>query len=210
LFVCLVQYLDSITWNDKESILKKGDEVSTFSPEKNSYMYGEVVAQTGDTVEVKCPPRYSKDAYKDESITLKDLNRNSTHKRTFITEPLIVFSDDKSHDTYFVQKFFESSFFDEDGWFKNSLFNIRDRFKHLLINSDGAASHFKQKYTLQFLCKLSKRLKAEGWKFKRIVWLLGCPGHGKGVWDGLGGVIKNTLRSRIIKSFIIFGSGSEG
>ena len=162
LFVCLVQYLDTVTWNDKDTILKKGDEVSFLSREKNYYMYGEVVAQTGDIVEVKCPPKYNKDANSDDSITLKDLNRNNIHKRTFVTEPVIVFSDDKSHDTYYVQKNFESNFFGEDGRLKNNLFNIRDRFNHLLINSDGAASHFKQKYTLQFVCKLKNLTLQDG------------------------------------------------
>lgn len=32
------------------------------------------------------------------------------------------------------------------------------------------------------------------------VWCFGTPGHGKGVWDGLGGMLKNWLRRQIIKA----------
>jgi hypothetical protein len=57
----------------------------------------------------------------------------------------------------------------------------------LLVNSDGAASHFKQKYTIQFLCKLYAST-----NFQRIIWNFGCPGHGKGVWDGIGALVSKT------------------
>ena len=91
------------------------------------------------------------------------------------------------------------------------MFENIDRFKYLLVNSNGAALHFKQKYTtLQFFCQLMKKLRDAGWKFSRLSWLFGCPGHGKRVWDGLGGVIKGLLFRYIIKEFIVFTDGNAG
>lgn len=33
---------------------------------------------------------------------------------------------------------------------------------------------------------------------RRAVWDFGCPGHGKGIWDGIGGAVKSTLRNDIL------------
>lgn len=57
---------------------------------------------------------------------------------------------------------------------------------HVLLGSDGAAGHFKQKSTLFYLADLSTQypLVAFSWSFT-------APGHGKGVWDGLGGIVKS-------------------
>lgn len=33
---------------------------------------------------------------------------------------------------------------------------------------------------------------------KRVSWSFGCPGHGKGTWDGLGGIVKNYVLRQII------------
>jgi hypothetical protein len=32
-----------------------------------------------------------------------------------------------------------------------------------------------------------------------LTWSFGCPGHGKGVWDGLGGLVKRMLRQCIVQ-----------
>ena len=36
-----------------------------------------------------------------------------------------------------------------------------------------------------------------------VVWHFGAPGHGKGVWDGLGGVLKNYIR-QVQRSYISY------
>jgi hypothetical protein len=120
----------------------------------------------------------------------------------------MTFSDDKYHDTYFVPKKFRDIFFRDEGWFKKQTAQFNNRFTHLLINSDGAVSHFKQKYTLQFICQL-KLVIQNNYKILRLTWLFGCPGHGKGTWDGLGGVVKNKLCRMIIKEFKVFGPNDK-
>jgi hypothetical protein len=52
-------------------------------------------------------------------------------------------------------------------------------------------------------------LQDAGWNFKRLNWLFGCPGHGKGVWNGLGGVIKSKLFRAILKYYEVFGQVNE-
>ena len=206
LFVCLIQYLDYAKWNDNKSILQKGDEVSFY--DNGICSYGEVYKQENNQVYIKRPLEYQiKDKesgrYVNEYVII---NRMNVHKRVLIMEPIMTFSDDKCHDTYFVQKFFLDLFFDNEGWFNKQSNHFKNRFKHLLINSDGAASHFKSKFTLQFICKLKLKLIANGYKFNRLTWYFGCPGHGKGTWDGLGGIIKNLLFRMILKEGKVFGS----
>ena len=60
--------------------------------------------------------------------------------------------------------------------------------------SDGAASHFKQRFSIHFLKTFAKSSNLEA-----ISWDFGAPGHGKGPWDGLAGTIKRTMRNRIFE-----------
>lgn len=64
--------------------------------------------------------------------------------------------------------------------------------KMALVRSDGAPSQFKQKYTLEFIC----RELVQGW-FQRVIWSFGCAGHGKGMWDGCVGIVKSTTLRKI-------------
>jgi hypothetical protein len=54
------------------------------------------------------------------------------------------------------------------------------------ISTDGAASHFKSRFTLFSLFDLFKK--------RRAMWQFCAPGHGKGPWDGICAIIKNLLR----------------
>ena len=62
-------------------------------------------------------------------------------------------------------------------------------FSHWYINTDGAPSHFKNKYTMQSLFEFKTKSGAS-----TILWETCAPGHGKGPWDGVGAVIKRLLR----------------
>ncbi|KAH8066725.1 hypothetical protein JL721_8088 [Aureococcus anophagefferens] len=64
-----------------------------------------------------------------------------------------------------------------------------ERFTKMFVRSDNAASHFKSKYTLRFL-SFFKSL----YGLAHVVWDFGCPGHGKGPWDGIAGMLKSWLR----------------
>jgi hypothetical protein len=70
-------------------------------------------------------------------------------------------------------------------WWKE---NFAELITSLHIHSDNAAQHFKCNKTLYFLSLLPALL---GWI---VSWSFGCPGHGKGPWDGFGAVLKRICR----------------
>ena len=72
------------------------------------------------------------------------------------------------------------------------------------IRSDGAGSHFKNKYTMNFLGKYK-----DSGGLERAVWCIGCPGHGKGAWDGLAGMIKQWLRQMILDEHLLLKKAIE-
>jgi len=57
------------------------------------------------------------------------------------------------------------------------------------FNTDGAPSHFKNRFTMHSLFKFKTTSGAS-----TIVWETCAPGHGKGPWDGIGAVVKRLLR----------------
>ena len=85
-----------------------------------------------------------------------------------------------------------------------------ERFFALHGHSDNAGSHFKSSKTMYFLTTLLALCAAwpAGPTFAiaattsasafRAFWEFGPPGHGKGVWDGLGALVKRTVRQDII------------
>ena len=71
--------------------------------------------------------------------------------------------------------------------------NVRDeQFTTLFIHYDNASQHFKNSKTLYWLSKRpssTKRRNGSLSQLKKCQWSFGAPGHGKGVWDGLGGTV---------------------
>jgi hypothetical protein len=96
----------------------------------------------------------------------------------WIAEPHITASDDKQHDTSFVQHFLQYVALGEQG-FVQSHPKLKDQATEFFVHSDGAPGHLKQKDTLQSLNDLLIRNTVHG--ITRIVWEFGCPGHGKGI-----------------------------
>ena len=119
-----------------------------------------------------------------------------THHRTgdnqLKTEAQIFVSSDRFHDTYFVQHALsklQKSFKMDKG----------KVFKRWYINTDGAPSHFKSKYTMNYMKKFLEQCNEdckEGSEkdTESVMWEFCAPGHGKGPWDGVGAVIKRLLR----------------
>lgn len=68
------------------------------------------------------------------------------------------------------------------------------------MHTDIAPSHFKSSQTMNYVSKLPARL--SDWSAStdmifRAFWEFGAPGHGKGVWDGIGAWMKRTVRQDI-------------
>ena len=77
----------------------------------------------------------------------------------------------------------------------------KEKFVGLHMHSDNAPSHFKSSKTMYYLTTLPEQLKSwssvPGRSF-RVVWEFGPPGHGKGVWDGIGACMKLTVRQDVV------------
>lgn len=98
-----------------------------------------------------------------------------------VSEAHVYVSSDRHHDTYFVQHAMKDL---------QEKFRVRGKeFDTWFINTDGAASHFKQRFTFFSVFAFKKLANA-----KHVMWETCAPGHGKGPWDGIGAVVKRLLR----------------
>ena len=104
-----------------------------------------------------------------------------------VSEAQIFVSEDGKHDTYFVQHAMDEL----QKYFKKEKGMT---FRRWYINTDGAASHFKNKYTMHSLRVFLEKSGAAS-----VMWETCAPGHGKGPWDGIGAVIKRTIRALEVK-----------
>jgi hypothetical protein len=78
---------------------------------------------------------------------------------------------------------------------------VRSLLRHEYRHSDGAASHFKQRYTMQNMHEEFELDRAD-W-VERLTWTFGCPRHGKCNCDGFGGIAKNTADRYAIREEIV-------
>jgi hypothetical protein len=108
--------------------------------------------------------------------------RNGAAAFEVVNEAHVVISSDRAHDTYFVQHFLRGLHLH----FKRRNINVSRWF----FNTDGAASHFKNRYTFEFMGEFKSESGATS-----VMWETCAPGHGKGPWDGIGAVIKRLLRT---------------
>lgn len=197
LFVSVIRFICKTTWAVQPQFLSEGQPVSVLFDNDDSgplYRYGEIKDNWTlgdiDNVNVWHPALGRVISYPVEKIRI----------RKIITVPHIVVSDYKGHDSLFVKTYLDKELLGPEGWLQTQTEfpGLAGTITELLICSDGAPSHFKQKVTLHYLTEL--RLK---YKFRRISWTFGAPGHGKGTWDGLGGICKKTMSREIISKCLI-------
>lgn len=137
------------------------------------------------------------------------VKRSTVHRRKLVTTPIMSFSNDKRHDTYYVQQCLLQEVLKRGGQVYEILMENR-HINHLHIDTDNAASHFKSKYTLQYFARMMKKMVEVYGREWRLSWGFGCPSHGKGCWDGFGGVIKSWTTRRIIAEELAFSPDEEG
>ena len=196
IFVAVVRYMSFKSWSSPPLGLLKGQPVSvrqgTDDGGGDVYIYGEV-----------------SDNQVSESSNI-NINIHNTHTivsipcedirvRNVVSVPLIVVSDSKKHDTHFVRHFLRNILLGPSGWLTTQTreSGLSERVRRIDIDSDGAASHFKQRGSIHFITSLSSFYNLI------ITWTFGCAGHGKGTWDGLGGIVKNKT-GHYLKAFDSF------
>ena len=201
IFVAVVRYLCGKAWSEPPIGLVKGQPVSirieTNDGGGDVYVYGEVSeiqTPASPAIKIKLP----------SSQKIVDIPCESVRVRNIISVPLIVVSDSKKHDTHFVRYFLSNILLGTTGWFNTQKreLGLSERTKRIDIDSDGAASHFKQRGSIHYITYLSALYGLT------ITWTFGCAGHGKGTWDGLGGIVKNKA-GHYIKAFDSFISSAN-
>ena len=102
IFVAVVRYLSIEAWNRPAIALKKGQSVSVVKETNDGggdvYVYGEVdvdQALTSDFISVRHPSMVTAIEYLPDNVRVREV----------VSVPLIVISDSKLHDTYFVRSF---------------------------------------------------------------------------------------------------------
>ena len=201
IFVAVVRYLCGKAWSKPPIGLVKGQPVSirieTNDGGGDVYVYGEVSENqtpASPSIKIKLP----------SSQKIVDIPCESVRVRNIISVPLIVVSDSKKHDTHFVRYFLSNILLGTTDWLntQKSEIGLSERMKRIDIDSDGAASHFKQRGSIHYITYLSALYGLT------ITWTFGCAGHGKGTWDGLGGIVKNKT-GHYIKAFDSFISSAN-
>ena len=196
-----MRYLCIESWNRPPVALKRGQSVSIIKKTNDGggdvYVYGEVdedQASTGGFISVRHPTMVTAENHLPENVRVREV----------VSVPLIVVSDSKLHDTYFVRYFLSETLLGETGWLNTQTreLGLADRIRTLHICSDGAAAHFKQRGSLHYITGLSVTSKYN------MTWTFGCAGHGKGTWDGLGGILKNKT-GHYLKAEDIFVSSAK-
>jgi hypothetical protein len=194
LFIGITQHLDREKWADDKGKLTKCDEVSAKrgSSSENGFFWA-CCAEDYNPATVTCSGSVR---VVDEHGKEHTVARQFVHRRVLVNTAHVVVSDDKGHDTEFVQKALPVV----QAWCKEKGLVFTEN----LIRSDGATSHFKSKFTLHYLTKYVAEFSLE-----RACWCFGAPGHGKGPWDGLAGMLKSWLRRQIVDNELIMSSEAD-
>lgn len=115
------------------------------------------------------------------------------------TKAFVHISNDKTHDSQAAQTFIDKTIdYIEQHYVKTGT----EKFHAWHMHSDNAPSHFKSSQTMNYVTKLPARLATWATSTENktfgVFWEFGAPGHGKGVWDGIGAWIKRTVRQDIV------------
>ena len=210
LFVNIVSWLRTDKWTNRTSKLTKGDAVTvelaavsklgSMEPAAGSY-WAEVISlpTTGSQPVDPSLHLYGVSRHgvaSDEPLEM--VERRHLRQRVLHTKAFIHVSDDKTHDSQAAQTYINKTL---DHLDEHYVQTGKERFVALHMHSDNAPSHFKSSKTMHYLTKLPERLKSwasvAGRSF-RVVWEFGPPGHGKGVWDGIGAWMKRTVRQDVV------------
>ena len=179
LFIGIGKILSQEHWDATDGELEAGSEVS-FVGLDGKYCWAEVeqlIDAAGSVYQVT-----------DEVGNKHQCSRSELRARVWFTVAQTGVTNDQHHDSYATQHF-TNQFLDQ--WRKDH------DITSVHIHSDNAGSHFKNGRTLNYLSRLKDRLGCT------TTWSFGCPGHGKGPWDGFGGCLKRVLRRDTIDQNIV-------
>lgn len=205
LFIQITTYLVSDAWLDRSSLLSIGAEVTVemegstlgeLQPTPGAF-YAKVSASPGQCGEYEM---YSVKVYghpeKSDGTVIDGILRKRLRHRVKHTTATIGITDEKRHDAHTTQHFLDQQF---RHWL---LHCDHEPFWAWIGHSDNA-SHFKSGAMMNYWSGKVSEL-----DFLEMCWIdFGCPGHGKGPWDGLGAVLKQQVSRDITNGKALTTSG---
>ena len=163
-----VKHAQSLSFKQKKANLSANTALFHFDFSENYQFVPQDGVQSGHWDHLSCTLFTVMVHYKD------------IHSDDIRSEPIVVVFDYMNHNKYavhvFLNKVFES--------FEKS--NPELQIEHKIFQSDGAAQHFKQKFTL---CSMTLMDGDAEWNFSAM-------SHGKGEVVGLGGTCKRRVREK--------------
>lgn len=205
LFIQISSYLEREAWLSCSSFLPPGtmvtvqkdeDDFNADEPTEGAFY---AVVQT-PPLSPSEPQLYSVKVYGHSSLPdeheIHGINRERLRHRKWRTTATIGVTDEKRHDAWTTQHFLDLQF-------RHWLCVLdREQFWSWVGHSDNA-SHFKSGAMMNYWSGKMGEL-----DFLKTCWIeFGCPGHGKGPWDGLGAVLKQQVSRDITNNKILTESG---
>lgn len=199
LFISITTHLVVEAWMNRRSLLNVKAEVTvepqgapsgSMQPAKGSYW-----ARVHSSPAVEGEEEIYSVEREDGSV-VGGITRERLRHRKKSTTAFICVTDEKRHDAATTQHFLNRQF---QHWLQHV---DRGKFWAWLGHSDNA-SHFKSSAMMHYW---AGRISEVG--FLKSCWIeFGCPGHGKGPWDGMGAVMKQQLKRDMTNGKILTSSG---
>ena len=185
IFASILNWLLVEEWDKEEGTLEPGAEV-TVNGEKSGGGVN-LAAFWARVIVVKPTVIVVEDAKGERTEWPRRVLRHRKLRQVGFT----TITGDKKHDSY-AMRFFSQKEFE---WLKKWDIINKQKITCVLTHSDNAGQHFKSSNSIHWLTVLDR-------EFPGIVflWAFGTPGHGKGKWDGLFGMMKQWLRTRQLEA----------
>lgn len=213
LFMAINSFLLVDEWNKTEGSLDEGNEVTVdgelYIKDPGDVHYRPEVNLNSFWACVKSHVRDDIYCVVDEEGIEHEVERRRLRLRKRHTICVAHVSDDMKHDRFAMKTFSIKELEDVESYMRENFPNDipAGNITHLHLHSDNAATHFKSTGAMESFTSFTT---SRGGTLKcKYIWSFGAPGHGKGFFDGMGGVFKNMIHGLIKKTKTSTG-GIEG
>ena len=200
LLISVYDWLAVDIWDSEVSTLKVGDTVTAHGEKSGlpvnpcSYFATVEAVQGNGMVSIS-----------NRRGAVETVLRSTLRHRVYKNAVCASVSDDRKHCRHQVQHFAEQEMvWLEAHLHKNHPLDLNTT--HILQlhqHSDNASSHFKSTGAVEWFSRFAERQAVACQKAMELkdplpacfTWTFGAPGHGKGLWDGLGGMLKSKAKS---------------
>lgn len=201
LFISITSHLIVSEWLDRCSLLTVGTEV-TVEPEPGGSPVGSLTPASGSYwAKIHASPNEIGEACiysvtREDGSVIGGVLRERIRHRKLHTVAFVCITDEKRQDAATTQHMLNKQF---EYWLQRL---DAGKFWAWVGHSDNA-SHFKSGAMMHYWTH-----KVHDLDFLKACWIeFGCPGHGKGPWDGMGAVMKQTLKRDMTNNKILTESG---